>query len=118
MTCVLHQLQLIVKKLLVVEQVCEYLRRLATLTKVWRSSGTAWKIRHAWSQLFGADAARSCSTLPQRPLKGRWGYIHNCEEFFVGLHHHQLSQVFAAVFMTGSAPRRRKSTAESAVCGR
>ena len=117
--CVLHQLALIVKYQC--DRVVAYLRKLCTLTNTWRTSGTAWKIRTEWTRLFGAASSQdSCGKLPQRALKGRWGYIEDAEEFYINLDPEQLAQVFAAVWPpdTQAKPKRRSATAlEQAVDG-
>ena len=122
--CVLHQMNLIVKKTL--EQGgAEYLRKLATLTNTWRSAGTAFSIRKEWLHRFGeADMARCVSNLPQRPLKGRWGYVSKCEEFFLNLTnasgqgHTKLNAVGLALWTGGDDtkhPKRRKAKAKPVV---
>ena len=102
----------------------DYLRKLATLTNTWRSAGTAFKLRTEWRKQFGDADARHCvSNLPQRPLKGRWGYVSNSEEFYIklttatGQGHTKLHAVAAIVWAgvpsdgDGAATRqkRRKS---------
>ena len=117
--CVLHQLALITKYQC--DRAVDYIRKLATITNTWRTSGTAWKIRAEWTRLFGAASSQHhCGRLPQRALKGRWGYVDNSEEFYINLDPEQLSQVFAAVWPpdTQSTPKRRSvSVREQAVEG-
>ena len=105
--CVLHQLALIVKYH--IERTTDYIRQLATMTNTWRTGGTAWKVRAEWTRLFGeASAEHSCKCLPQRALKGRWGYIDGCEAFYIKLEPTQLAQVFAAVWPAGDQELKRK----------
>ena len=117
--CVLHQLALISKYQ--ADRAIDYIRKLATITNTWRTSGTAWNIRAEWTRLFGAASSRHhCGSLPQRALKGRWGYIDNSEEFYINFDPEQLSQVFAAVWPPDTQPtpkRKSVSALEQAVEG-
>ena len=116
--CTLHQLALIDKSQH--ERAVDYIRKLATITNTWRTSGTAWKIRGEWTRLFGEASTKRCvARLPQRALKGRWGYIDNCEEFYIELDPAELSQVFAAVWPPSEhKPKKRSITAlERATAG-
>ena len=108
--CVSHQLALITKYQS--DRAMYYIRKLATITNTWRTSGTAWNIRAEWKRLFGAASSQDkCGRLPQRALKGRWGYIDNCEEFDINLDPEQLSQAFADVRPSDPQPKRRKASA-------
>ena len=113
--CVLHQLALITTYQC--DRAVDYIRKLATITSTWRTSGTAWKIRAEWNRLFGAASSQDkCGSLPPRALKGRWGYIDICEKFYINLDPEQLSQVFAAVWPPDTQPKRRTTASALERC--
>lgn len=71
---------------------------IAKVTNVWRSPGTADKIRKAFIQLHGeARAKATVPRLPPRALRGRWGSITSVELFLLLAGPNFLPEAFAMV---------------------
>ncbi len=67
----------------------------AQIVNVWRSWGNAAKIKELWTALYGKDRADIvCSSLPPRPLKGRWGTVEEIEKRLLVCGSIELATVF------------------------
>ena len=76
---------------------------IAKVTNVWRSPGTADKIRKAFCQLHGEKRAKaSVWRLPPRALRGRWGSMTAVEIFLLASGPDFLPEAFAAAACFGN----------------
>ena len=91
--CFLHQIHLIVRMSL--SKFPTYFSSCAKIVNTWRSWGHARKIQAAWEHLFGSKRAKeTTSSLPPRPLRGRWGSIEGIESFLIHCGRDELVQVY------------------------
>jgi hypothetical protein len=87
--CAIHQCHLIVGKQL--RRAGDYVGRLASLAHLWRAPLNRERLRAAFTSLHGEQRAeRTCSTLLQIPLRGRWGAVHACKEHLLLSSRHEL----------------------------
>ena len=108
--CVFHQLHLIVEKSLKLGK-DRYWAKLATFVNVWRAAGSQFKIFSAWKQAFGEGRATvAAKTLPPRPLKGRWGAVHDTETYCLRAGKPETETVFHDVFAKKTTKRRKQQT--------
>ena len=69
--CLQHQLHLVVERALLRGG---HWARLAMLVHLWRGSGNAARIKQAFADLVGLEAAERCAgSPPPVPIRGRWG---------------------------------------------
>ena len=93
MPCLLHQIHLIVRTSLA--KFPSYFASCAKVVNTWRSWGNTKKIRAAWREHFGDERAKvATSSLPPRPLRGRWGSIESIEQFLLKCGRHELITVY------------------------
>lgn len=108
--CILHQLQLTVKRQL--SRKTEYWSILAKVVNSWRAPGAALKLFRAWTDLYDHERAQKVAqTLPPRPLRGRWGSAAATEEFLIRDGHEELPTVFRTL-LRGMGKRKRKGAVE------
>ena len=95
MKCVLHQLHLVVGKML--NRLQGHFSAMAKIVNVWRSVGVPYKVSQQFEKLFGHKIAQKVRRLPPRPLRGRWGSISSAEAYLLESEPKSLAGVFKAV---------------------
>lgn len=95
MKCVLHQLHLVVGKML--NRLQGHFSAMAKIVNVWRSVGVPYKVSQEFEKLFGHEIAKKVRRLPPRPLRGRWGSISSAEAYLLESEPKSLAGVFKAV---------------------
>ena len=83
--------------------------KLAKVINVWRTPGNARKLYQRWSSLVSKERAdKVVTTLPPKPLKGRWGAAANAQCFLLRATRQETRKVFhAALVAPKSSPAAR-----------
>ena len=64
----------------------QYFSKLCTIINTWRSATTRWRLYEAWEKMFPrSESLNVVNKAPTAPLKGRWGYVENAEEYLLGI---------------------------------
>eukprot|EP00438_Fugacium_kawagutii_P005301 Skav231731 [mRNA] locus=scaffold638:10945:15691:+ [translate_table: standard] len=98
LACLLHQIHLIVRHSL--SKFPAYFPNCAKIVNVWRSWGNNRKIKAAWTKMFGEESCKhAASSLPPRPLRGRWGSIEGIEQYLLRCGRECLAQVYESALL-------------------
>ena len=64
----------------------QYFSKLCTIINTWRSATTRWRLHEVWEEMFpDSESLKVVSKAPRQPLKGRWGYVEQAEEYLLSI---------------------------------